>query len=210
MWVVMTVLAISIAGYVLVSYGVFGANNMPLIQGKLEFMTLNSLFFGVLYIHIIASVVALVIGPFNLSKKFREKNLRRHRMLGKMYLLGVLLGGVSGLYLAVLASGGLVAKLGFGTLAILWLVTAYLALWNIKNKRVVNHQRWMIRNYALTFAAVTLRLYIILVLASVGGQYFEVAYPIIAWVCWLPNLIVAELLIRRRVTNFHSGENNAY
>jgi hypothetical protein len=44
MWVIMTFLALSIAGYVLVSYGVIGANNMPLIQGKLEQMTLSSIF----------------------------------------------------------------------------------------------------------------------------------------------------------------------
>ncbi len=197
MWIVMTLLAISIAGYVLVSYGAMGAANMPLIQGKLEQMTLNSFYYAVLYIHIIASVVALVIGPFSLSRTFRENNLRRHRLLGKVYMVGVLLGGVSGMYLAILANGGIAAKLGFGTLSILWLITAYLALWNIKNKRVVYHQRWMIRNYALTFAAVTLRLYIILVLATMGGVYFEAAYPIIAWICWMPNLIVAGILIRR-------------
>jgi hypothetical protein len=53
----------------------------------------------------------------------------------------------------------------------------------------------MVRNHALTLAAVSLRLYIPLALGS--GIPFQVAYPVIAWLCWLPNLAVAQLLITR-------------
>jgi len=31
----------------------------------------------------------------------------------------------------------------------------------------------------------------------VAGSEFEVAYPVIAWLCWLPNLIAAELLFNK-------------
>lgn len=205
MWVVMTFLALSIAGYVLVLYGVIGANQAPLIQGKLEEITLSSFYYVLLYLHIVSSVVALVIGPFTLSKTFREKNIGRHRKLGKIYMLGVMIGGISGYYLAFHATGGLVGKLGFGTLSVLWLTTAYLALKNIRNIRVENHQRWMIRNYALTFAAVTLRLYIIMLLVFIGEEHFAMGYPIIAWLCWVPNLITAELFIRSRVYKVSRG-----
>jgi len=57
---------------------------------------------------------------------------------------------------------------------------------------VLAHQRWMIRSLALTFAAVTLRVYLPLSVAV--GLPFDVAYPVIAWVCWVPNLLVAECL----------------
>ncbi len=53
----------------------------------------------------------------------------------------------------------------------------------------------MIRNFALTFAAVTPRLWLPACVAS--GLPFEIAYPAIAWVCWLPNLVVAELLVHQ-------------
>jgi uncharacterized membrane protein YozB (DUF420 family) len=198
LWVIMTILAFSIAGFALVQYVGIGANNASLIQGKLEEFSLSSFYYVMLYIHIIASVVALVLGPFNLSEKFRERNISRHRKLGKVYLLGVLIGGISGLYLAFHATGGLTAKFGFSTLALLWLLTAYLALRQIRRKQIESHQQWMIRNYALTFAAVTLRLYIILLLVFIGEEHFAVGYPIIAWLCWVPNLIVAELFIRWR------------
>jgi hypothetical protein len=48
----------------------------------------------------------------------------------------------------------------------------------------------MIRSYALTLAAMMLRLYV--PSAVVAGIPFESAYPLISWLCWVPNLIVAE------------------
>jgi hypothetical protein len=53
----------------------------------------------------------------------------------------------------------------------------------------------MVRNFALTFAAVTLRLYS--PASMTAGIEFEVAYPYIAWICWVPNLVAAELLFNR-------------
>jgi hypothetical protein len=68
---------------------------------------------------------------------------------------------------------------------------AYLA---IREGDVTRHRRWMVRNFALTFAAVTLRLYLP---ASAGaGLGFGPAYAAIAWLCWVPNLVVAEWIVR--------------
>jgi hypothetical protein len=52
----------------------------------------------------------------------------------------------------------------------------------------------MTRSFALTFAAVTLRIYIPLALAA--GVGFADSYPAIAWLCWVPNLVVAQFLVR--------------
>jgi hypothetical protein len=92
------------------------------------------------------------------------------------------------------AFGGLPARLGFGCLAVLWLYTGYRAYRAIRTRDLASHRRWMVRNFALTFAAVTLRLW--LPAAVVSGVRFEIAYPAIAWLCWLPNLMVAEVLLR--------------
>jgi hypothetical protein len=55
----------------------------------------------------------------------------------------------------------------------------------------------MTRNFALTFAAVTLRIWV--PASFVSGIPLAVAYPIIAWLCWVPNLLVAELILGRTV-----------
>ena len=53
----------------------------------------------------------------------------------------------------------------------------------------------MIHNFALTFAAVTLRIYV--PAAIVAGVAFATAYPVIAWLCWVPNLLIAAWIARR-------------
>ena len=55
----------------------------------------------------------------------------------------------------------------------------------------------MIRSYAMTFAAVTLRLWLILPLFPLQVAFHE-AYTALAWICWVWNIPVAEWLVRRR------------
>lgn len=197
---IFTFLAIGVAGYAIVQYFFIGVDHAGLVQMKLISLSkLSTFWYIMLFTHIAGSVVALAIGPFTLSNKFREKNIMRHKRLGKLYMIGILFGGVSGLYLAFYASGGLPGKLGFGLLAVFWLVSAYQALARIKASRVDDHQQWMIRNYALTFAAVTLRIWLPLFMLLLGLERFELSYAIIAWLAWVPNIIVAELFIRRRL-----------
>jgi hypothetical protein len=67
----------------------------------------------------------------------------------------------------------------------------------IRNKDIEGHRQWMIRNYALTFAGTMLRLWVPILVGAVGFD-FLMAYRAIAWLCWVPNLLVAEWIIRRR------------
>ncbi|SMF36347.1 Predicted membrane protein [Priestia filamentosa] len=108
-------------------------------------------------------------------------------------MVGILFEDLSGLYLACYATGGLIAKLGFGFLSLLWLQSAYKALRMIRQRNISAHYHWMIRNYSLTFAAITLRLWLPLFMMLFGLVNFEVSYAIIAWLAWVPNLIVGEL-----------------
>jgi uncharacterized membrane protein len=147
------------------------------------------------YLHIGCGGIAMLVGWSQFFKKFRNKNLPVHRTLGKIYLIAVTISGLGGLYIAFYATGGLVSSLGFGGLALAWLFTTSSAYRSIRSRDIDSHERWMIRSYALTFAAVTLRIW--LPLSMVFGIDFMIAYPIISWLCWVPNLIVAELLIRR-------------
>jgi acetyl-CoA carboxylase carboxyl transferase subunit beta len=87
-----------------------------------------------IYLHIFASLIALAIGPFQFHEKFRLNKIQVHRMLGKIYLISVLIGGLSGLYMSQYSFGGMISHSGFFTLAILWLATGYKAYHSIKNK----------------------------------------------------------------------------
>jgi hypothetical protein len=152
----------------------------------------------VLTLHIVTSAVALAAGALQFSARVRATAIESHRWVGRLYVIGVLLGGLSGLVLATRAQGGLPARVGFAFLAVLWLGTTTMGFVRIRAGRVADHRPWMIRSYALVLAAVTLRIY--MPLSAIAGLPFESAYPAVAWLCWVPNLIVAEWLIDRSRT----------
>jgi len=144
--------------------------------------------------HVSGGVLALVLGPWQFWAGLRDRALRAHRWVGRVYLCAILLGGVAGLALAVMAFGGLATQTGFGGLALGWLVTGVMAYVRVRQGDFEAHREWMIRNYALTFAAVTLRLW--LPLMTVAGLPFITAYTIVAWLSWVPNLLTAELYLK--------------
>jgi uncharacterized membrane protein len=147
--------------------------------------------------HVIGGGFALIAGGFQFSTRLRTRAPAWHRWLGRFYLLVVLFGAIGGAALATIATGGLVARVGFFLLAILWLSSGTAAYLAIRRGDVVTHRRWMVRNFALTFAAVTLRIHLP-VLQFGFGVPFEAAYPVVAWLAWVPNLVVAEWLILAR------------
>jgi len=167
-----------------------------LLGSKSDALLNSSLWNAGFYIHICFGGIALFVGWSQFFKSIRNKYLMLHRRLGIIYCVSVLLSGVAGLYIATHASGGIVSVLGFTMLAILWLYTTTKAFLAIRERNIIDHERWMIRSYALCFAAVTLRLWLPAFMNGIGMDFID-AYRIIAWLCWVPNIIVAELIIRR-------------
>jgi len=145
-------------------------------------------------LHIVGAILTLGLGPFQFLARLRSRYRNVHRWIGRLYLLGVLAGGSGGLYLAVFSYGGLSTHLAFGSLAVLWLATGLLAYRAIRAGRIEAHRGWMTRNFALTFAGVMLRLWI--PGSEALGIPFDVAYPVVAWLAWVPNLVIAEVLVR--------------
>lgn len=148
------------------------------------------------YAHMALGGIAMLIGPFQFVTKLRVKYTGLHRWFGRVYVASVLLSAVAGFALALTATGGLVAKVGFATMAIIWFYSATLAFTSIRAKQVEAHKRWMIRSYALTLSGVTLRVYLGLFFAS--GMSFSEFYPVLAWISWVPNLLIVEWFILQR------------
>ncbi len=144
-------------------------------------------------LHVVGGAVALLLGPFQFLGKLRAKRPALHRWSGRLYVAGIAAGSVGGLYMAQYSYGGAVTHAGFGLLAILWFATTAMALRAILSGDVAAHRRWMIRSYALTFAAVTLRLWLPGLAAALP---FETAYQVVSWLAWVPNLLVVEAWLR--------------
>ena len=93
------------------------------------------------------------------------------------------------------ATAGSSGSVGFTTLAMFWLYSGARAYIAIRRGNVQVHRRWMLRNYALTFGAATLR--IELPLLIMGGLSFHAAYTMVAWISWVPNWLAVEAWLRK-------------
>jgi uncharacterized membrane protein len=156
---------------------------------------------GLVLLHGVSGVVALALGPLLLFKDpmgwgWDDLCAGSHRRWGKVYVVAVLFGGLSGYRLAGIAYGGAMAQAGFSALAVLWLLSVSRAFLLVRRREIPAHRAWIARNYALTFSAVSLRA--ILSLGQYAGFSMEVLYPWAAWLCWVPNLLLVEVLLRQR------------
>ena len=143
--------------------------------------------------HVAGGVTALALGGFPLVT-WRGPRRGWHRAAGRIYVFACLLSAVAGLGLAMTSPSGPVAGLGFALLAVSWFWTTAWAWRKAVTGDFARHRRWMIRSLALTFAAVTLR--IMIPLSMISGLDFAVAYPAIAFLCWIPNLVLVEVWLR--------------
>ncbi|MFE6750706.1 DUF2306 domain-containing protein [Kitasatospora purpeofusca] len=160
------------------------------------------------YVHIVTAGIALAVGPFQFVRAILRRFPRVHRWIGRGYVAAVGLGSAAALVMSCFNSVAFAGFFGFGSLAVLWGWTTCRGYRAARAGDFAAHEAWMIRSFALTFAAPTLRLWfgvLILVQVLTGGaaggdveQMVGRAYAAVPFLCWLPNLVVAELMVRRR------------
>jgi hypothetical protein len=145
-------------------------------------------------LHVAGAATALFTVPFQLLAGVRARWPKLHRRIGRAYVIGCLVGGVGGLVMAFGSTAGPVATAGFGSLAVIWIVVNVQGWRSALARRFAEHRRWMIRSFALTFGAVTLRIY--LPLLPLMGLSFMDSFRVTSFLAWVPNLILAELYLR--------------
>ena len=215
--IVLAVLAFSISGYAVIVY----LTGRPLESGFVlskeyfENFVASSLWTTSVVIHAAGGAIALAAGAVQWIatrlpwRRKRPQLFRRvHIATGLTYTSAIVVSAATGFVLAREATGGLPSVLGFGVLDLLWILTTLVAAILGNRLRKIGsaqdmpalrarHRAWMLRSYSLTAAAITLRIWLVL---SVGLLQLEFvpSYQVISWLCWVPNLVVAELIIRTR------------
>jgi hypothetical protein len=153
-----------------------------------------------LILHVIGGVTALLVAPLQFVRRIRNRWPAFHRGTGLAYVAACAIGAPAGFMLALGTVAGPVASVGFAIPALLWPVFTWLGLRAALERRFGAHREWMLRSYAITATAITLRL--MLPASALLGLDFFPAYRVIAWLAWLTNLALVEYLIRRnRVSN---------
>ncbi|MEO0882807.1 MAG: DUF2306 domain-containing protein [Pseudomonadota bacterium] len=149
---------------------------------------------SLLLIHVATAIPPLLIGPFAFSKTLRNKSLKWHRWIGVTYCVCIWLSAVTGFMLATANHNGIIAKAGFSCLGITWFMTTWFAYTTGRARDIVSHRRWMLRSYAVTLAVVSIRP--MFFMDAPFGLSDDDWYRAITWLCWVPNLVIAETYIR--------------
>jgi hypothetical protein len=150
------------------------------------------------YAHVITSTFVLFLGIFQFLPGVMRKYPGWHRLAGKIYIILVLgVSGPGGLIMGFYANGGWPARISFILLSLLWIGCTGFAFMLVRKKEFKRHSDFMLRSYALTLSAITLRLYAFFLPSVIMLKPFT-AYILIAWLSWIPNLLIAEVLIRNR------------
>lgn len=146
--------------------------------------------------HIIAGLLAAILGPLQFWPKIRRDYLPFHRIAGRLYVVAVLAASIASLGLSFRLSvnnaayaGGLIGLAGA------WILTTGLAFVAIRRKNLTQHKQWMIRSYVVTFAFVTFRL-LDDTLSHRGLVPEHEFYSILAWACWAVPLLLTEAILQ--------------
>lgn len=147
------------------------------------------------YIHVFTALLALPAGFTQFSSRILKRYKFFHQMSGKIYVFSILVfGAPSGLILGIYANGGLSSQIAFCLLAVLWFYFTFMAYKKIRNKNIVAHKIYIYRSFALTLSAITLRAWKYIIVELFQPKPMDV-YRIVAWLGWVLNLVIAELII---------------
>jgi uncharacterized membrane protein len=147
------------------------------------------------YTHVFTGILALMAGFTQFSKSFLKDHRRLHRLFGRVYAYDILIVNFpAGMILAVYANGLLPSKIAFVILDCLWFGFTLKAVIAARRGDFIQHKQFMIRSYALTCSAITLRTWKIILLNSFHPDPLHL-YMIDAWMGFVPNLLFAEWLI---------------
>jgi uncharacterized membrane protein len=150
------------------------------------------------YIHVFTGILTLLAGFTQFSPLILREYRKLHRMMGKAYVCLVLLVNFpAGMLMAFYANGYWPTRIAFVILDSLWFVFTLKAWLEIRKGNVKKHKQFMIRSYALTFSAITLRSWKMLLSGLLVIDPVTL-YMIDAWLGFIPNLLFAEWLIRKK------------
>ena len=172
----------------------FGAAFLRLKTAEIALPYYQWAFFG----HVYTSIFVLLLGGPQFIVPWRRRWPRVHRLTGRVYALLILgVAAPTGLVMGWHANGGAWSQLSFCLQAVLWWGFTWLAVRWVRAGDLAGHREWMIRSFALTLSAVSLRAWKWLIVWTLAPGPMD-TYRVVAWLGWVGNLLVAEWIIRAR------------
>ncbi len=139
--------------------------------------------------HGLAGLTALLIGPWQLSSRFRQKHVRVHRIMGGFYLGGITVAALMGMYISTV-HGTPPLRVFTYVIATTWLLCGWTAFASVMNGNYQQHRQWMVRSYAVTTIFVTAR--VVFALPIIHRLGAAASAPVL-WTLLVMTLILTEL-----------------
>lgn len=150
-----------------------------------------------LFIHVVTGLIATLIGWYQFIPSFRAKNMKAHRIVGKIYMYCIVIAALTAIYLAIVSPGmNVLGKLGFVVVPFVWLSTIAFGYTSIIRKKVMQHQEWMLRNYVVTFFFTIFVILTRFFTPEYIGVTFNEALLFHTWTSWSVPLFITELVIQ--------------
>ena len=201
---IITTIGYAFAAWILIFTGIMVTKVLPYLSFERAINFLGTkpnevldrnYFMWAFYIHITSSVLVMGGGIFQFFTKILRGYPKVHHLIGKIYIGSVLLlAAPSGLVLAAFANGGLAARVGFSLQCVVWWLKTYAAWHEVMKKQFVRHSEMMLRSYAVTLAAMSLRTESYFMVYVFETKPIE-TYLTVTWLSWVGNLLIVETLI---------------
>ena len=173
------------------------------IRRDAGFLQIKQQYLGIMHwevafwVHVFTSMLPLLAGFTQFAPWVLKERPAVHRTMGRVYVITVcFITGPASLIMAFYANGGIVSRIAFTALALLWLGTTAMGWRTALQRKWPVHREWMMRSYALTLSAITLRAWKYLIIYAFEPPPMDV-YRVVAWLGFVPNLLIVEWLIRR-------------
>jgi len=158
--------------------------------------------------HFLTGAVLLILGPVQLLTGARPRYRAVHVWLGRLYVLAAGVAGVAGLgFIAFKGTvGGPIMSAGFALYGVLVTLAAAQTYRHALSRQFATHRAWAIRLFALAIGSWLYRMEYGFWIAFTDGlgstQSFTGPFDhLMAFMFYLPNVAVAELLIRAKGEN---------
>lgn len=198
------ILWISIFGYFFVLMFLITIKYIPFssdasfLQIKQTEVSEIPLYLTFFYIHVYSAIFVLLAGFTQFNISILKNYPKIHKLIGKIYVYVILfLAAPSGLYIGIYANGGLFSQISFCILATLWFFFTLKGIVFVRRKEIEKHQQFMLRSFALAFSAITLRFWKVILVYLYQPSPMDL-YQIIAWLGWIPNLLIIEFYIHEK------------
>lgn len=156
-----------------------------------------ALFKWILLPHGLAAACALLLGPFQFSERLRRRYTKLHRVMGRIYVAGCLVGAPIGIYIQnfetvhMYNNDPVEFSLTIATVfdAAIWMFCTIMALAFILQRKTQLHRQWMTRSFAC--AIIFLEVRTIAGVFNIDDKFTE----IIVWSCVAAAVPLADLVL---------------